>query len=75
MASPVMFTMYMDEHIQKLKKSSLGCHIDHKYYRSLGCADDLKPLGPSITSLQKMAYICSEFGEMIDVQYNAKETV
>ncbi len=25
--SPVMLTVYMDELIQKLKKSGLGCHI------------------------------------------------
>ncbi len=34
----VIFTVYMDEGIQKLKKSGLGCHIGHRY-GSLGYAD------------------------------------
>ncbi len=40
-ASPVMFTVYMDELILEFKRSGIGCHIGHKYYGSLGYADDL----------------------------------
>ncbi len=46
MASPVMFTVYMDELILELKKSGLGCHAGYEYYGSLGYADDLKLLLP-----------------------------
>ncbi len=53
-ASPVMFTVYMDELILELKRSGIGYHIDHKYYGSLGYADDFKLLCPNIKSLQKM---------------------
>ncbi len=73
-ASPVMFTVYMDELIMELKRSGIGCHIGHKYYSSLGYADDLKLLCPSIKSLQKMVNICAQFGKRFDVQYNAKKT-
>ena len=29
--SPVLFTVYLDGLIQKLKHSSIGCHIDRTY--------------------------------------------
>ncbi len=68
--SPVMFTVYMDELMLEHKRSGIGCHIGHKYYCSLGYADDLKLFCPNIKSLQKMVNICAHF----DVQYNAKKT-
>ncbi len=58
----------------EIKKSGLGCHIGHKYYGSLGYADDLKLLCPHIQSLQKMVNICAQFGKRFDVQYNAKKS-
>ncbi len=73
-ASHVVFTVYMDELILELKRSGIGCHIGHKYYRSLGYADDFKLRCPSIKSLQKMVNICAQFGKRFDVQYNAKKS-
>ncbi len=73
-ASPMMFRVYMDELIRELKSCGIGCHIGHKYYSSLGYADDLKLFCPSIKSLQKIMNICAQFGKRFDVQYNAKKT-
>ncbi len=66
-ASPVMFIVYMDEHILELKQSGIGYHIGHKYYGSLGYSDDLRLLCPSIKSLQKIMNICAQFGKRFDV--------
>ncbi len=47
-ASSVMVTVYMKELMLELKRSGIGCHINHKYFGSLGYADDLKLLCHSI---------------------------
>ncbi len=73
-ASPVMFTLYMNELILEHKRSGIVCHIGHKYYGNIGYADDLKLLCPSIKSLQKMVNIYAQFGKRFDVQHNAKKT-
>ncbi len=54
--------------------NGIGYHIGYKYYGSLGYADDLKLLCPSIKSLKKMVNICAQFGKRFDVQYNGKKT-
>ncbi len=37
--SPVLFTIYMDQLLNRLEKSGLGCHIGAYYYGSFGYAD------------------------------------
>ena len=39
--SPMIFTLYMDVLIQKLKLSGIGCHIGRTYCVVFGYADDL----------------------------------
>ena len=73
--SPVLFCIYMDELIGRLKKSGLGCHIGNQFYGGFGYADDLKVLCPTIGGLQKMVNICEEFGKEYDVTFNAKKTL
>ena len=39
--SPMLFTLYLDGLIQKLKHSGIGCHIGRTYCGVFGYADDL----------------------------------
>ncbi len=47
-ASPVLFTIYMDELTTRLEKSGIGCFIGHQYYGCISYADDLVLLCPSV---------------------------
>ncbi len=73
-ASPLMFTVYIDELIKILEKSGIGCHIGHKFYGCIIYADDFTLLSPSLKGLQKMVDICSDFGQEYSVSYNASKT-
>ena len=73
--SPILFCIYMDELIGRLKNSGIGCHIGNQFYGGFGYADDLKVLCPTIGGLQKMVKICEEFGKDYDVTFNAKKTL
>ncbi len=73
--SPVLFTVYMDELLTRLQKSGLGCHIGHEYYGSLGYADDMELLCPSVKGMQRMINICTQFGDEYGVKYNAGKTM
>ena len=70
--SPVLFCIYMDELIKRLKDSGIGCYIGTQFLGAFGYADDLKVLCPSIGGLQKMINICENFGVEYDVNFNAK---
>ena len=62
--SPRMFTIYIDQLLLRLKKSGIGCHIHGKYMGSLGYADDVTLLSPSIRGLNRMLSICEDFGRV-----------
>ena len=61
-ASPVLFTIYMDELLMRLQRAGIGCYVGHEWFGALGYADDLTLLSPSIKGLQKMVKMCANFG-------------
>ena len=46
--SPILFTIYIDELLLRLKSQHLGCHIGYMY------ADDVILLAPTLFSLRIM---------------------
>ena len=70
--SPLLFNIYMDELLMKLKSTGIGCHIGPHHVGALGYADDLVLMSPSRNGLQKMLQICEEFGKEYNVVYNPK---
>ena len=72
--SPILFCIYMDELLTRLKNTGVGCYMGHHYLGSLGYADDLKLLCPSITGLQTLIDTCQKFALEFDLLFNAKKT-
>ena len=68
--SPVLFTLYMDELLLKLKKAGFGCHIGNTFVGGMSYADDVVLLSPTVSSLKLMLDICHEFGAAYDVRFN-----
>ena len=74
-ASPILFTLYMEELIKKLEEKEVGCHIGREYFGCLVYADDVTLLAPTASALQKMLNTCEEFGAEFDVCYNPEKSV
>lgn len=73
--SPILFSVYIDELLLKLKKKKDGCWIGTYYYGGLCFADDLKLLAPSITGLQSMLNTCNDFADENGLDFNATKTL
>ena len=73
--SPRTFTIYIDQLLLRLKKSGIGCHIHGKYMGSLGYADDVTLLSPSIRGLNRMLSICEDFGKEYFIKFNSKKSM
>ena len=73
--SPLLFAVFVDELLEKLKKSSLGCYISGICLNGVMYADDLLLLAISICDLQRMVDICIKEFEDIDMAINVKKTV
>ena len=74
-ASPVLFTIYMDVLLQRLELCGAGCTIGNNYFGALSYADDLAILSPTIKGLQVMLNVCETFGKEFGVTYNPSKSV
>jgi len=73
--SPVLFNIYIDELINNLQQSDLGCHMGRVYVGCIVYADDVLLLSASVTQLQRMLDLCCDYGDKLDILFNAKKSV
>ena len=60
--SPALFSIYMDEILEKLRNLGVGCYVGDVFMGAMGYADDLVLLAPTRTGMQMMLKACEEFG-------------
>jgi len=72
--SPLLFNIYLDVLLVRLKKSNLGCHFGSLYMGSLAYADDVVLLCPTLYSLKEMLKICEQFSTEFNIEFNASKT-
>jgi hypothetical protein len=73
--SPVLFAVYVDELITKLKDLRLGCFIGEMYYGCVMYAVDLIVMSSSIMLLQRMVDICVAHAENdLNMLFNVKKS-
>ena len=72
--SPVLFAVYMDELLVRLKRSGVGCHIGYSFLGALAYADDLTLLCPTLKSLRILVRICELFSDDYDVLFNGPKS-
>ena len=46
--SPILFTIYLDILLERLKNNGVGCYIGDKFVGALAYADDLVLMSPSV---------------------------
>ena len=71
--SPILFCVYIDELLNRLLSSGIGCHMGHLSYTCFGYADDVNLLAPSVGALQDLITICENFAKEYHVIFNEKK--
>ena len=71
--SPILFNVYMDELLLRLKESGVGCYIGNIFCGALGYADDVTLLAPTLYSMKRMLDICKKFGDEFNVIFNPEK--
>mgnify|MGYP003326992013 CR=1 FL=1 len=69
-ASPILFSCYVDKLIKKLRASNIGCRIADEYFGIFVYADDIFLLAASRPGLQAMVNICQEFAKEHFMQFS-----
>ena len=72
--SPNLYSIYVDNLINILKSSGVGCYISHVFAAALFYADDILIMAPSIRGLQKLLNICSSYCKEWDIGLNPKKS-
>ena len=72
--SPRLFSVYVDELLEKLKNNGAGCHIGHYYVGALGYADDIILLCPSLSGMHDMLKTCEEYAKDHQILFNGKKS-
>ena len=72
--SPMLFTLYLDGLIHKLKHSGIVCHINRTYCGVFGYADDLAIVSPTLFGQRKMIEICEEYASEMDLLFTKKKS-
>jgi hypothetical protein len=72
--SPLLFCIYFDELLIRLKKAGLGCWIGSAFVGALAYADDLSLLAPTLGAMHSMLAICDVYAKEFNVIFNASKT-
>jgi len=71
--SPVLFCIYVDSVIQRLRESKLGCWLGEVFVGCILYADDVILMSSSICELQKMVNMCVDEVTKLDMKINARK--
>ena len=69
--SPCLFSVYVDELSEELKKCNVGCNLNGHL---IMYADDLVLILPSLAGLSQLLNECEQFGTRHDLKCNAKKS-
>ena len=72
--SPLLFSLYVNELIQKLRETGMGCWVGSSFMGIIAYADDLIILAPRRDTLQKMISISDMFMREHRILFSTKKT-
>ncbi len=68
--SPILFCVYFDTLLTKLRSSKVGCFIGNWFVAALAYADDLVILAPTARAMRRLLAICDCFAVEYNVTFN-----
>ena len=72
--SPVLFSIYIDELLLRLRNANIGCYIGNIFMGALAYADDVALLAPTVSSMNLLLSICQQFSTDFNVQFNSNKS-
>jgi hypothetical protein len=72
--SPILFCMYVDVLVQRLRESGYGCHVGPYFMGTFCYADDLVLLAPTRSGITNMLNICLSFAHEYNMEFNGEKS-
>lgn len=74
LTSPVLFNLYINELIEELSSTRVGCQVGGVRVNNLSYADDMVLLSPSVNGIRQLINICEKYATRHHLTYNVKKT-
>jgi exonuclease III len=74
LSSPTLFNLYVNDLIEELGRTHVGCHVDDVCVNNLSYADDMVLLSASVCGLRRLLKICENFASSHGLVYNASKS-
>ncbi len=71
--SPILFAVYIDGLLGRLKESGIGCYMGNNYVGVMGYADDIKLRCPSLNGMQQMVDKCVDYTDEYNIKFNGSK--
>ena len=71
--SPFLFAIFIDNQVDKVKATGVGCYLLSFCVSIFLYADDILLIAPSVSALQKMLIACETELKLLDMQINCKK--
>ena len=68
--SPILFSVYIDELLTRLKHSGYGCMVGHVYCGAFAYADDIALVTPTTHALKAMCDICTNYAHELSMIFS-----
>ena len=74
MISPILFCVYLDVLLLRLKEQGEGCYMGPYFVGAMSYADDIILLAPSVTAMQNMLKVCDMYASEYDLTFNGAKS-
>ncbi|KAL0841056.1 hypothetical protein ABMA28_014821 [Loxostege sticticalis] len=74
LTSPNLFSLYVNELIEGLSSTRIGCHIGNVCVNNISYADDMVLLAPSVSALRKLLKVCESYAGSHGLLYNVTKS-
>ena len=72
--SPILFCIYLDDLLCRLRDSGVGCFVGSIFVGALAYADDLSLLSPTPSGIRQMLTICESYAREFDIVFNGAKS-
>ena len=72
--SPTLFSLYINNLINILRKNNFGCRYGPHYMGVCGHADDISLLCPTVSGMKEMLKTCETFAKQHDILLNSSKS-
>jgi hypothetical protein len=74
LSSPTLFNLYVNDLIEELSSTRLGCYIDGVNVNNISYPDDMVLLSASVCGMRKLVAICEDYGRSHGLVYNVQKS-